>query len=64
MSICEDTSEKKGRKKKIDVKQEGVSMYIRGEPDRALLQYLTLPSIFHMDAIWNGWIPYGIVYKI
>ena len=20
-------------------------------------QYLTLPSIFHMDSIWNGWIP-------
>ena len=22
-----------------------------------LFQYLTLPSIFHMDSIWNGWIP-------
>ena len=37
MSICEDTCEEKGRKKRIDVKQKGVSMYIRGEPDRALL---------------------------
>ena len=28
--------------------------------------YLTLPGSFHMDSIWNGWIPwipYGMVYK-